>query len=254
MRRIFPPFALKKPIVGGERSHGGDDDGSVDKKVEETEECDTFEDAQESLTPPAPLRRLPQHQEVSAQSGPVRGEGCPSEESDVDEQLDQTDEHDVFEDAHENLSSPPPSVRSPQGQEGLTYFDPFGGDDCLSDSGSDDDGGVDEQNNKTDQHDSVECTQEGVSSAHHQFGLSSQPEEPEETDQCGASESDSRLPKRSSQQQAFARYDLFDVDDGPKKTEQTDSPESAQATLSSPARPRHSSVSSYDWMMPVSEK
>jgi hypothetical protein len=210
LRRIFPPFALKKPIGGGECSP---DD--IEKNAEETEECDVFKDAQESFTSPPPVRRSPQRQKIFAQS------------------------------------------------------DSAGGDDCLSDSDEGVNGGVDEQNEDTSLQDAIEGEQESLASAHSgrspqqqqtafpQFdllGFDEEPKEPEQAVRCDSPETGLARPRGSAQQQTFARYDMFDVDDNREETEQTDIPERAQASLSSPARSSHSSISSDDWMMPVSEK
>lgn len=267
LTRVFPPFAKKDSIGGGERSPG-----DINKKAEETKECDIFEDAQESLIPPASLGRPPQHQEIFAQSEPIDEEGSPIQDNNVGEQNEETDEHDVFEDAQENLPSPPPSARSPHEREAFdfTHFDPFGGDEGLSGSDDDDnDGGVDKQDGNTDYQGAFERAQGGLHSAHLQhlpqqrrsaipqfdpFGSDEEPEAPKETGQCDSPETGLTRPKGSSQQQTFARYDLFDVDGDPEETDQCAISESAHASLSSPARPRHSSISSDDWMMPVSEE
>jgi hypothetical protein len=264
LRRIFPPFALKKPIGGGECSP---DD--IEKKAEETEEFDVFKDAHESFTSPPPVRRSPQRQKIFAQSDSAGGEECPLQENDVHEKLQDADEHDIFEDAQESLPSSTLPLKFPQGQESFTCFDPFGGDDCLSDSDEGADGGVDEQNEDTSQQDAVERGQESLASAHsgrspqqqHRvlapfdpFGSDEEPEEPDEAVRCDSPETGLTRHRGSSQQQASARYDLFDVDDDPEETEQCDISESAQEGFSSPARPRHSSISGDDWMMPVSER
>jgi len=72
---------------------------------EETDHCDVFEDAQESITSSAILRRFSQRQKISAQSDLTFREDC-AVEDDVDEQLEETGQQEVFEDAPERILSP----------------------------------------------------------------------------------------------------------------------------------------------------
>lgn len=137
--------AHSEPVCGEKRGRDfGEDSG-------ETEQPDTFFDAQESLASSAHLRSLPQQQEASAfvHFDPIGGEDFPSDgnedEDEQDEQPMEIDECDTLESARESLSSAH-ARRYPSGQQPVrAQFDPFGFDEEPEETGESDIPGSDQE-------------------------------------------------------------------------------------------------------------
>lgn len=112
-------FARFDPVCGEE---GLLDDG---EELEETDQCEVFEDAQESVLSSNLPGRCTQQGEFVPQIDSIGGDLFDED----DEQLEQMNQSDVFEDAQESLSPSTRPRRSSPRQEGFSFvqFDPICG-------------------------------------------------------------------------------------------------------------------------------